>query len=362
MGGEEFYIVGGGPAGAGAAVAASRAGFRPVVYEAHEKLAAKPCGRGIPVVGDLDFIDIPREAILNKIKSAVMYVNGEFLFELRNVFEGYIVDKGMMLEAIITSSGGEVRYRSRFDVNRGVVRKPGEGYIKISKGIFAGGHMYYSGERIGAIQWILESRRYSDSDTLEIYFDTELLGYYYVFPHGEGEVEVGVGGFEDFGRLRARLERFLRSREDLRDARRLRIEGARIAVGGLDLGYAGGLVKAGEAAGFVLPLTGEGIRPSMISGYIAARAIAENRDPLKALSESWVARAVAIQRRILEYAKSLSPGERAWLLKSLTPRAHAEIALGRMNYRVLAVELARSRGVAHLAARLLKYLSSLGRA
>ena len=127
MGGEEFHIIGGGPAGAGAAVAAAKAGFKPVVHEAHDRLAAKPCGRGIPVIGDLDFIDIPREAILNRIKSAVMYVNGEFLFELRNVFEGYIVDKGLMLEAIITSSGGEVRYKSRFDVDRGVVRRPGEG-------------------------------------------------------------------------------------------------------------------------------------------------------------------------------------------------------------------------------------------
>ncbi len=353
MGREDvFHIIGGGPAGAGAAVAAAKAGFKPVIYEVHDRLAVKPCGRGIPVVGDLWFARIPGDAVLNRIKSAVMFINGEFLFELRGVFEGYIVDKARLLEAVITSSGGEIMFRSRFLKDKGSIKTP-RGEVKPVRGVFAGGHPYYEGLTIGAVQWILRNNRLSESETLEIYFDTELMGYYYVFPHGQGEIEVGVGGFEDLARLRARLERFIKSREDLASAERVKLEGARIALGGLRLGWMSGLVKAGESAGFVLPLTGEGIRPSMISGFIAARALAEGRDPVRELERSSIARAIRVQKAILDFVLRLSPRERAEVLKSLTPRAHAEIALGRLNYKVLLMELAKSPGA---AAKLLKVI------
>jgi len=340
--GERFYIVGAGPAGAGAALAASRLGMKPIVYEAMDRPAVKPCGRGIPVLRDLWFARIPRDAVLNRIRSAVMYVNGEFLFELRGVFEGYIVDKSLMLESLIVESGGEIVYRSKYDPRTGYVKTPLD-FVRVKSGILAGGNLFYGGEKIMAVQWILGGRGVGESDTLEIYFDTDLLGYYYVFPHGPGEVEVGVGGFAEGSRLRRLLEAFIRSREDLRGAERLRFEGAKIAIGGLDLGYVNGLVKVGEAAGFVMPLTGEGIRPSMISGFVAAKALIEGVDPIEALRGSSIGRAIELQKAILNYVKGLNSGERARILRALGPRAHAEIALGTMNRSVLARELARSR-------------------
>jgi len=50
---EEITIIGGGPAGAAAAVALSKAGLRAAVYEAMDRLAVKPCGRAVPATSDL---------------------------------------------------------------------------------------------------------------------------------------------------------------------------------------------------------------------------------------------------------------------------------------------------------------------
>jgi flavin-dependent dehydrogenase len=86
----------------------------------------------------------------------------------------------------------------------------------------------------------------------------------------------------------------------------------------------------------VLPLTGEGIRPSFISGYIAAKALIEGRDPIKALRSSSISRAVRIQRRLLEWAKSMPTGNRRKLLLSLSPEEHAEISLGTLRISKLA--------------------------
>ncbi|BAN90004.1 dehydrogenase [Aeropyrum camini SY1 = JCM 12091] len=343
-------IVGLGPAGAGAAAAASKLGVKPVVYEAMEKPGLKPCGRGLPVVDDGLPVRIPRDSILRRIRGARMYVDGEFLFEMREFLEGYIVDKTVMLEAIAVESDAEIYYRAKYKPGSSRVKLPGGGEARVEKGVFAGGHPYYGGLKITAVQWIMETGSRSDpvGDMLEIHFDTSLLGYAYVFPKEEGFIEVGIGGFATAGELRSRLERFISSRSDLRGLKRVKLEGARIAIGGLDLGLVDGMVKAGEAAGFVLPLTGEGIRPSLISGYEAAASLIEGGRPLERLRATPIARAVSMQKRILDLVAEMKVEERRRLLKSLTPRAHAEIALGMFRKHVLLRELARSPGALKL--------------
>ncbi|MEB3859955.1 MAG: NAD(P)/FAD-dependent oxidoreductase [Desulfurococcales archaeon] len=340
----EFYVIGAGPGGAGAAWRASREGFRVVVFEASSKLASKPCGKGVPLVGDLP-MRIPRDVVYHRIRRAVMYVNGRLLFEYERMFDGYIVDKAAMLEALIVENGGELVTRAKYKPGSGVVTSPtssvelrgrGPGQVK---GVFAGGHAYYSGEKIMAIQYIASSVKEVDEETLEIYFDTQILGYYYVFPAGPGKVEIGVGGFPGFQSLKRGLDHFMKRDPRFRQARVEKLEGARIAVGGLRLGHINGLPLVGEAAGFVLPLTGEGIRPSIISGYEAAGAIIEGADVLERLNSTRISRAVRIQRSILEKVKAMDPREREKLLSMLPREAHAEIALGTLNMNRIARSL-----------------------
>jgi len=350
----KFVVIGAGPAGAGAAIAASRLGEDVIVYEANSAPGLKPCGRGIPVVGELP-VRVPKDSIYHEIRGAVMFVNGEFLFEMRDSLSGYIVDKTLFLESLIIESGAELVKNAKYLPLKKTVRVNGSTISVNDSGVFAGGHPYYDGEKILAVQYRIRTRDFDDSDTLEIYFDTSILGYFYVFPAAPGYVDVGVGGFRGFSELKRLLDNFISRDDRFKDRERVRLEGARIAVGGVKYGYIGGLVKAGEAAGFVLPLTGEGIRPSLLSGYEAAKAIVEGKDPIKAMDSMNITRAIRIQRRILEHVKKLNPAERADLLKSLPLQVHVEISLGTLNTsRIIASLASRPR----LAARLLKFIVS----
>lgn len=330
---DTIYIIGGGPGGLGAAYAAGRLGFKPVVIEAMGRLGLKPCGRGIPVVGDLPF-SIPRDAILNRIRYVDLYVDGSHIFKAGGWLDGFIVDKGLLLEHVAAESGAEILYNSKYNIRSGYARVGGD-IIDVKLGVFAGGFPYYDGERIPVVQVIAGGVRDVDMESIEVWFDTRLLGYYYVFPHGDN-VEIGVGGFSNPQTLWGLLGKFMELDPRLRNARILRRESAVVSIGGLRLGYINNLVKVGESAGFVLPLTGEGIRPSIVSGYIATRALLEGRDPLEALRASWIARAIRIQRRLLEWAKGMNWVERKRLLSSLSPLEHAEIALGTFRLRALA--------------------------
>ncbi|MEM4681243.1 MAG: hypothetical protein QXM56_02655, partial [Acidilobaceae archaeon] len=96
-------------------------------------------------------------------------------------------------------------------------------------------------------------------------------------------------------------------------------------------------VKVGEAAGYVFPLSGEGIRPAVASGYIAAKALIEGKNPIKELERSWVHKAVTVQKRLLEISMSLSPKERGELIKKLSAEEHAEIVLATFRTTKLVV-------------------------
>jgi len=349
--GYDYSIIGAGPAGAAAAATLAKLGYKVAVYEVLGRPGLKPCGRGIPSLGDLPH-PLPRESIVREIRGASLYVDGTHAVTLEGDFTGVIVDKSIMLESLIVGSGADLYVNAYYKSESGEVRLGGR-YERVDRGLFAGGHGYYPGEKIMAVQYRLKSPVFEDMDRLEIWFDTNLVGYYYIFPSRGDEADVGVGGYADVHTLWGLLDKFIESREDLARARKLKREGASIAVGGLRLGSVNSLPKIGEAAGFVLPLTGEGIRPSMISGDAAAWALDDGHDPLKAQAETSIAKAVEVQRRILERVKTMERGERARLLLDIPAKVHAMIALGRIDKRAIILALARRP---RLLARLLRLL------
>jgi len=114
-------------------------------------------------------------------------------------------------------------------------------------------------------------------------------GYGWLFPGADGQANVGIGigmgGTRHSAPLRGDLDRFtalLRSRGDLRPA----AEPGPVIGGWLRMGgtgtpaAAGNVLLAGDAAGLINPLQGEGIAPAMISGRLAAEAVLA--DPCRA--------------------------------------------------------------------------------
>ncbi len=328
-----FHVVGGGPGGVGAAYAAGRLGVKPVIYEAHNALAVKPCGAGVPLLEDLPF-SVPRGAILNRIRFVKLGVDGKWVFKAGGFIDGVIVDKRDMLEHVIAEAGGEVFYGARYDVKRGLARVGGEVLEVKGWGVFAGGFPYYDKVKIPVVQYIMEKVKDVEEDTIEIMFDTRLLGYYYMFPQGHS-FKVGVGGFADFNKLTALLNKHVEGDPRLFEARKVKREGAEVSVGGLRLGYVNGLVKVGEAAGYMMSLTGEGIRPSIISGYIAAKAIITGLNPIKALEKAPISKAVRVHASILDWTRTITIEDRRHIISNITPEAHAEVALGTLRLHKL---------------------------
>ncbi len=335
----KISIIGGGPAGAVTASLLARKGFDVIVYEAGNRLGLKPCGKGIPSIGDLP-VRVPQDTIVRKISGAELYVDGIKAFNIDKGLEGIIVDKGKLLESLIVESGAEILYKSIYKPGRGFVRS-GAKHVEISNGILAGGNFFYNGETINAFQYRVKSRLFEDLNKLIIYFDTKLIGYYYIFPNHGDTADVGVGGFASFNMLKEKLDHFIKVNEYVRGSRIIRGEGAKIAVGGINNSNIDGLIKIGEAAGFVYPLTGEGIRPSMISGAIVAKAIIEGRDPVRDLLKAEVTKSISIQRKILSRVKSMTARRRADLLLSIPAEAHAMIALGKIDRKKLTLALAK---------------------
>jgi menaquinone-9 beta-reductase len=109
-------------------------------------------------------------------------------------------------------------------------------------------------------------------------------GYGWLFPGADGQANVGIGvGFgSGSGRGQAplrgdlsRLVALLGERGDLSgDARPGPVMGGWLRMGGTGAPpAAGNVLLAGDAAGLINPLQGEGIGPAMVSGRLAAEAV-----------------------------------------------------------------------------------------
>ncbi len=130
-------------------------------------------------------------------------------------------------------------------------------------------------------------RAYFEGDTgspgiLEIHWEPAVTpGYGWIFPVGEGRANVGIGTYtQEVRRQRLNLREMLatfvaenpHAKARLGQARRagpimggpIRVDAPRVRP------FADNLLIAGEAAGVVNPLTGEGIGPAMLCGELAA--------------------------------------------------------------------------------------------
>jgi flavin-dependent dehydrogenase len=152
-------------------------------------------------------------------------------------------------------------------------------------------------------------------------------GYGWLFPGADGQANVGIGigmgGTRRSAPLRDDLDGFtalLRSRGDLRqEAEPGPVIGGWLRMGGTGTPpAAGNVLLAGDAAGLINPLQGEGIAPAMISGRLAAEAVLA--DPCRAgpayagaLTEAfghYLPGASALQRALLRRPRAASASMR----------------------------------------------------
>jgi len=237
----------------------------------------KACGEAVPVETPM----VDRRYVVDEVRRYVFYSWRRALGEVSyHAPRWYIVDKQRWVESMRLEAAEE---------------GPAEVLVK------AGGPYQSMGEKITVARAYVEGVRLED-ETAYFVFSPEAVGFYWVFPHGE-VLNVGGGflGVENpVPRVYAFVEKWLGG------GRVVDVRGAPLTVMPKVVLHDGEAFRIGEAAGLVYPLTGEGIRPGVLSALALAEALKAKR-PLEAYRRGVekIARQVEFQKRLLKTAQRL---------------------------------------------------------
>ncbi len=339
----DYLVVGGGPAGAWFARLAADRGYRVAVVDAYEP-GGKVCGGAIPRLYEEQVSRVPSDAVVTEVRGFRVYLDGELLWEETGSLWGYLLDKKRFIHSILE---GIPVYKHRvYDFREGRVRGLDLRWerLVIAAGPLAPG---YKGDRIYAVQAVYRGE--FEEGVIEIHFDSRLVGYYWVFPVSGREARVGVGGYGDPKSFLGMLEAFAKrlGAERVEEPR-----GSWLNIGGAEpsLAVRSDAPVVGEAAGFVYPVTGEGIRPAALSAIHAFRLL-EGDESARARLEA-LARSINAQRKLLDFVKSASPEGRARFMRRMGGELAMRVALGDLGAMEKLLTLIPSR-FARLLAKLL---------
>jgi len=271
-----YRISGLGPSGAALAITLKG---RVIASDIHPKYF-KACGEAVPLETPL----IDKRYVVSSIKRFLFYQGETSIGEVSyRRPRWYIVDKPSWIESL----------RERI--------KPFEGTEK-GDPIYIDARGPYSSKGLKiyvARAYIRNHGRQLDPEAVYFIYPRGYAGFYWVFPYGR-IINIG-GGFIGIRNPVPYIIRFIGKWlgggyiEDLR--------GAPLTVyPEIDLGR-GRIYRVGEAAGLVYPLTGEGIRPGILSALALASSLG-TRDPLRNYyrAVSRIIRQIETQKRVLRIA------------------------------------------------------------
>ena len=308
----DIAVIGGGPAGAATAIRAARAGAKVVVFEKGKHGRDKVCGDGLTprAVGALQELEIPYEDEAHRIDGLRM-IAGRQRRQLPWPEHGRFPSHGAVwprkrLDAHLIDAaekaGAELVYETEAlpildgHVVRGVTA--GGRTVHADLTVVAAGAQGKAARMLGAerdpdepfglaIRAYVESPRHADRHleaclTLRDRSGTAVPGYGWMFPCGDGTVNIGVGALSTMKRftdlnLNTLLDDY---RALVRDEWGVGEYLARPRAWRLPMSsvkrHGPGWVAIGDAAGLVNPMNGEGIDYGLESGMLAADLFLES--------------------------------------------------------------------------------------
>jgi geranylgeranyl reductase family protein len=289
----DAIVVGAGPAGSSTAFRLASGGASVLLLDRARFPRDKPCGGGVTPRA-LAHVPVPIESVVERVPAKVELRLGFRRAALRGCGGPLVhMTQRRRLDALLVEHAGEAGAEVRDGVRVTGIEPNGAGVV-----VTAGGERLHGRTVVGAdgvngiaarslglggnreLGVALEGNlpnakadlaRYAGRFVMEL--GTVPGGYGWVFPKGE-HLNVGVGGAEGEGpRLRKHLERLCEAHgirvADLEDVR-----GHRLPFRAPDSTLARGpALVAGDAAGLVDPLTGDGMFEAFLSGRFAAEAI-----------------------------------------------------------------------------------------
>lgn len=310
----DIIVVGAGPAGATTALYAARHGLRTLLLDKKRFPRDKVCGdaiarKSLGYLRDLGLIDEVRAQTHEPIGRAVLSAPSGARIEVSLNSDGRDEDPHLVCrreifdDVLVRAAKREVDVREGCGVHD--VLRDGDGAVcgvraddgDVSARVVVGADGFNSivARKLGlyrhdSSRWWVATRQYFGGmdvapRTVEVhYLDDTLPGFLWMFPTGDGNVNVGLGMVHhDIRRRRAGIRRV---HENAIGSSRLRgrFDGATPLDGvhGFNLPtpdprrvIAGdGFLLAGDAAGLVDPFSGEGIGNAMCSAELAARIAA----------------------------------------------------------------------------------------
>lgn len=314
----DVVIAGGGPAGASAAARLASAGLRVIILDRQSFPRDKVCGdfvgpAALIELGALGVADRPEYRNGNVIRQAAVHLDGEPLIRRpmpeveglpaygrcipRLTLDAWILDAARAAGATVRTA-----QVAGFDLEDGHIavraRTGGEAFTLRARLLIGadGSSSTVSRELRGAPppddDRIIAVRAYYEGDSgpedqADLYFTAESFpGYYWLFPTGGGRANVGVGMvLETLPPTSDHLRELLLALVESDAALRARLGKATITgkvVGWPLTTYDARLpivgdrvLLAGDAAGFINPLNGEGIQYALLSGRWAAESALE---------------------------------------------------------------------------------------
>jgi len=285
----DILVIGAGPAGSAAALAAAREGARVLAAERREEIGVPVrCAEYVPraLLGELPFRD--RTFVVQSVRTMRTVLPDGGVRETRA--PGLIIRRDLFdqrLAECARAEGAEIRtgLRAVSHENGEVILKQARGgTIRTRPAVIIGADGPHS--IVGKWMGLRTRRRIpgiqvrvplvGPMDHTVVCFHPEIFGAYgWLFPRGD-EANVGLalaGGDFSVGALRAALNGFVERwvhEERIRAAPRKPMFGW-IPTAPLDCVVRGNMMVAGDAAGHAHPITGAGISNAVLAGRLAGK-------------------------------------------------------------------------------------------
>jgi digeranylgeranylglycerophospholipid reductase len=295
----DAVVIGTGPAGSIAAKTIAELGGKVLLVEKRPEIGvpvrcAEGVGKGLEKI-----IKIEDKFVAKKIYGEYIYSpDGNRLEIIRKEPTGYVLerrafDKSLAIYA--AKAGAEVKVRTyaiglvfekfvkvrlkhfdeEYEVECGVV--VGADGIEGKVGRWAGlSNMSKVNQMTSNVQYEMVGLELENPDVMEFYLGKKIApgGYAWIFPKGEDYANVGIGIRSCEEPAYTYLNKFILSKENLRNGRKIGVIVGGVPVEGpLRKTVRDGLILVGDAARHVDPLTGGGIYNAMCCGAIAGKVI-----------------------------------------------------------------------------------------